>query len=380
MNLVLFTDSLGSGGAQRQLCLLASEFQKLGHTATVLTYNSGLRGDGEFFGPWLESRGIEHKRLRLVPRWQRPLELRRTLKELEPDAVLAFQEAASLYAELAGLAGRRWGLVVSERIADPGSGHGWRRAMRLGHRVADHVTANSVANKALIEAPLGCHRLQVHVIYNAVDLSHFVPDPARHEPLGASERPLQLVVLASHQWKKNLQNVLAAFLRLRGRVPVHLRWYGGTGSDLAPLREAHEFVRANALEGMVELLPPTKDPRQAYWDSDAVMLASWYEGCPNVICEAMACGKPVLSSAVSDNPLIVQDGVTGLLFDPHSPDAIADAISRFAALDLERRQAMGAAGRRRAESLFAPVVCARRYEELLEDAASRHKNAGRPMR
>lgn len=42
-----------------------------------------------------------------------------------------------------------------------------------------------------------------------------------------------------------------------------------------------------------------------------------------MICEAMAYGKPVLASAVSDNPRIVEDGVSGFLFDTSSPDAIA---------------------------------------------------------
>jgi glycosyltransferase involved in cell wall biosynthesis len=117
------------------------------------------------------------------------------------------------------------------------------------------------------------------------------------------------------------------------------------------------------------LLPATRDPRQAYWDSDAVLLASWYEGCPNVICEAMACGKPVLASAVSDNPLIVEDGVTGLLFDPRSPGDIAEAIEEFAAMSLERRHTMGVAGRRRAETFFDLDSCSRQYEELLASAS-----------
>ena len=372
MNLVLFTDSLGSGGAQRQLCLLASEFQKLGHTTTLLTYNSGLGGDGEFFGPWLDARSITHEQLRLVSRWRRPMELHRALSSLAPDAVLAFQEAPSLYAELAGLAGRRWGLVVSERNARPQSNEGFHGIMRIAHRSADGVATNSQANRALIKLSPGCGRVDVHVIYNAVNMQSFIPAPKGPEPISFDRHPLKIVVLARHERQKNLLGVLKALLHLRGQVPVQLRWYGGTRADRAPFEEGERFISENKMGAEVQLLPPTQDARQAYWESDAVLLASWYEGCPNVICEAMACGKPVLVSAVSDNPLIVQDGVTGLLFDPNSPAAIAETISRFAALDLEKRQAMGSEGRRRAEALFDPIVCARRYEELLSDAATRH--------
>jgi len=149
-----------------------------------------------------------------------------------------------------------------------------------------------------------------------------------------------------------------------------LRWYGGTRADKAPLHDGIDFILANGLGAGVELLPPTPDPRQAYWGSDAMLLASWFEGCPNVICEAMACGKPVLAGAVSDNPLIVEDGVSGFLFDPFSPEAIAASIEQFARLDPGRRHAMGMAGRRRAEVLFDPGKCARRYEDLLFSASS----------
>lgn len=368
MNLVLFTDNLGSGGSQRQLCMLASEFQKLGHVVTLLTYNSELGEDGEFFKSWLDSRGIAHKKLRSVRRSQRPLEVRRSLAQLGPDSVLAFQAAPSLYAELAGLIGRSWGLVVSERTADPGSFRGLRSVIRLGHHVADHVTSNSASNRVLIQSSIGCRRLEVHVIYNAVDLQHFTPDAAGFAPESFRAQPLRLVILASHQWHKNLRNVLEAILRLRGKMAVHLRWYGGTRLDKVPLKEGEEFIRVNSLESEVVLLPPTTDPRKAYWESDAVMLASWFEGCPNVICEAMACGKPVLASRVSDNPLIIEEGVSGLLFDPHSPGDIAASISQFATLSQKRREAMGAEGRRRAEALFNPVSCARLYEKLLLSA------------
>ena len=369
MKLVLFTDNLGSGGAQRQLCLLASAFQRFGHEVSVLTYNVPTGEDANFFGPSLDSSGIVQVRLRPVHRWQRPIELAQVLAHLAPDAVLAFQEAASLYAELAGLLGRRWGLVVSERSAVPGGQKGLSRWIRLFHGIADAVISNSEANRRLIIQSWPRLGSKTQVIYNAVDLQHFRPAARLAVAPATRDRRLQLVVMARHEREKNIQNVLEAMLLLRGRVAVCLRWHGGTRADKEPLQKARDFIRVNSLETEVELLPVTRDPRQAYWDSDAVLLASWYEGCPNVVCEAMACGRPVLVSAVSDNPLIVEDGVTGLLFDPGSPGDIAEAIRRFAAMSLERRHMMGVAGRRRAETLFDLGSCSKRYEELLAGAS-----------
>ena len=373
LKLVLFTDNLGSGGAQSQLCLLASEFQRLGHDVSMLTYNLGDSDDADFFGHLLDSKDIARYRLRDVQRWRRPIELRRVLARLAPDSVLAFQEASSLYAELAGLGGRRWGLVVSERSALPGSQKGVRQLVRIFHGIADEVTTNSKANRELMTQSWPWLGSKVQVIYNAVDLEHFRPDTHLVATSETHDRRIQLVVLARHEREKNIENVLDAVLRLRSRTAVHLRWYGGTRAGGTPLHQAEEYVRANGLHAEIELLPPTRDPRQAYWDSDAVLLASWYEGCSNVVCEAMACGKPVLASAVSDNALLIDDGVSGFLLDPHSPDAIAEAIDKFSKLPPERRFAMGMAGRRRAESLFGLDSCVRRYEELLAAAHARRK-------
>jgi glycosyltransferase involved in cell wall biosynthesis len=371
MKLVLFTDNLGSGGAQNQLCLLASELLRLGHDVSMLTYNLGTGDDANFFGQFLDSRGIARHRLPSVQRWRRPVELRRAVARLEPDAVLAFQEASSLYAELAGLGGRGWGLVVSERNAFPGSQKGLRQLARLFHEIADEVTTNSKANRELMARSWQRLGSRVHVVYNAVDLEHFRPGPESQVTSEPHDHRLRLVVLARYEGQKNIQNVLEAILCLRGRIGVRLRWYGGTRGDGSHLDRARDFVRANGLQAEVELLPPTCDPRQAYWDSDAVLLASWYEGCPNAVCEAMACGKPVLASAVADNALLVEDGISGLLFDPQSPVAIAESIERFSELPPERRREMGIVGRRRAESLFCPESCVHRYEELLVSAARR---------
>ena len=370
MRLVLFTDNLGSGGAQRQLCLLAVEFQRRGHAVSVLTYNSERDdGESEFFVPWLESHDVHRQRLPGVRRWRRPVELARALAELAPDAVLAFQGAASFYAELAGVLGRRWGLVVSERSARPDDHRGGARVLRLSHSLADKVTTNSVTNRNSIVRSWGWLAPKVEVVYNGVDLDHFSPQDVPLGMVGSRRDPLRLVVLASHQRLKNLENVLAAVARLRDHIDVHLRWYGGASADKSVLPEGQQFVREHGLYKEVEFLPPTRDARRAYWDSDAVLLASWYEGCPNVICEAMACGKPVIASAVSDIPRIVLQGVAGILFDPCSVEAIEAAVMTFSRLSESQRREMGLAGRRRAEVLFSLPSIAQRYLDLLQQVA-----------
>ncbi len=61
----------------------------------------------------------------------------------------------------------------------------------------------------------------------------------------------------------------------------------------------------------------------------ALILGSYHEGLPNVVCEALATGRPVLASNVCDNPFLVESSVRGFLFDPSSPELLANAIEQL---------------------------------------------------
>lgn len=70
--------------------------------------------------------------------------------------------------------------------------------------------------------------------------------------------------------------------------------------------------------------------RTIYLRSRMVIVPSrWYEGFPNVIVQAMALGKPVICSAIGGLPEIVQDGVTGYLFEPGNPRQLVDRICQL---------------------------------------------------
>ena len=94
------------------------------------------------------------------------------------------------------------------------------------------------------------------------------------------------------------------------------------------------------------LNPATNKILDHYQISSALILPSIYEGFPNVVCEALACGLPVLISDVCDNHLFV-DRNNGYLFDPNDPTDIANKIISFIKLESNKKNEMSINSRKK---------------------------------
>ncbi len=374
MRLLCFIDYLGSGGAQRQLTFLARHLKKSGVDVEVLTYH-----ESDFFIPVLAEAGINVETVRGGGRFTKVFSLRKSIRARKFDVLLAFLNAPALYAEIAALPRRRWGLVVSERLAVPGSSMGFARFRRYLHGLADYVTTNSHTNRLLIEKAVPGLTGKVVTIYNALDLEYFSP---LQGPVPAGDGRLRFVVLASHQLKKNLLGLVEAAHQVVQAAPeldFTIEWFGrfdagknGPG-DTGPFEQAKRRIETFRIQDRFIFREPTSDVAAVYRRADALILPSFYEGLPNVVCEAMACGRPVLMSNVCDAENLVREGDNGFLFDPRDPADMARAILRFAALSGDDRKLMGEKSRKRAVILFNPERFAAHYRRVLESAMRREQ-------
>jgi glycosyltransferase involved in cell wall biosynthesis len=175
------------------------------------------------------------------------------------------------------------------------------------------------------------------VIHNAVDGDRFTQEPFPAGP------PTIAMVANAHPYKRH-DRFLEAFRIALQQIPEARALLVGGGPDLGAVWDA---ARRMGVGSEVELVGQVEDSRPYLVRSHVVALASDHEGFPNVLLEAMATGRPVVSTSVGGVPELVRDGVDGLLV-PRDAHALGEALVRVAG-DLPGAERMGAEARRRAE-------------------------------
>jgi teichuronic acid biosynthesis glycosyltransferase TuaC len=197
-----------------------------------------------------------------------------------------------------------------------------RRWIRWAAQRADGIVAVSDALRTrLIE--LGVPGNRIEVLRNGVDLELFVP-----RDRGAARRQLSLnpsrPVLASVGRLIQLKGHDLA-IRAAALLPeVTLLIVGEGPEDVALRRLAERTGTASRVHFLGSM--PARRLTEVYNAADVVVLASTREGLPNVLLEALACGTPVVATAVWGTPEIVTTPSAGRLFQERSPEALARAI------------------------------------------------------
>lgn len=204
-------------------------------------------------------------------------------------------------------------------------------------RAAAAVITVAEANAHHMTQILDAPRAGLHIIPCGIDTRQFAPAPR------VAETPPWIVCVARLHPVKNLPVLLRACALLRDRGLVFRCAIIGEG-DERPLIEAerHTF-------GLDELVVLTgaadQDQVRGWWQRAAVgVLTSRSEGMPVSLMEAMACGVPVVGTAVGGIPEMINDGHDGYVVPPDAPANVAAAIARLLT-DAERAQRMGAAAR-----------------------------------
>ena len=185
--------------------------------------------------------------------------------------------------------------------------------------LADAVTTVSEATRAAVRAA-GAGDERLVLIPNGVDLDFWRKPVA---PLRATQPDTILAVGRLHPVKGH-DVLLRAMPSVTRQIPSVRLVIVGEGGFRPSLEElAAELGIHHLVELPGEL--PADEVRRRMWLSALFVLPSRSEGMPLTLLEAMACGLPVVASAVGAVPALLADGA-GRLVAPESPDALAEAL------------------------------------------------------
>ena len=350
-------DTLGSGGAQRQIVGLACLLKQAGYDVTVATYY-----DDHFYVDTLLNAEVPYVYIKKAQKGLfRQWHLMHFIRKTNPNVVISYLESPSVRACVAHLLNRRFRLIVSERNTTQNTGRKEKLRFML-FRTADYVVPNAYSQAKYISDNFPSLIKKVVTIPNFVDLQHFSPPVIRNH----NEVP-EIIVAATIWASKNTIGFIDAVAQLKNNgYKFHVSWYGKNDTHINYFKQCEEKINNLGVKDCIELRDKTSSILEKYQTADFFCLPSFYEGTPNVICEAMSCGLPIICSNVCDNAIYVKNGENGFLFDPHNSNEIVKAIQHALELNGDDYGRMSATSRAKAEQLLSPEVFSKRYQALLE--------------
>ena len=338
-------------GGQNQVLVTVLGLRALGHRTVLVAHPSGE----------LRRRAAEGLDLvALAPRAEMDLaaawRLSRVVRQFGPDIVHAHDPHGVAMAALAlsmSTQPRKPRLVASRRV----DFHLARNALsRWKYRQVDRFICSSDAIRDMLQRD-GIPSSRTVTVHEGVDLEHIAAAPPAelHQELWLPHHaPLvgNVAALVPHKGQRHLVDAARDVVR---QVPDARFIIAGEGE----LRHALEQqVKHHHLEKHVLLVGFRPDVLSLHKAFDVFAMSSVTEGLGTSLLDAMACGKPVVATAVGGIPEVVADGETGDLVPPRDHAAMAQAIVRQLR-DQALRARMGAAALARVRERFSADVMVR---------------------
>jgi L-malate glycosyltransferase len=240
-----------------------------------------------------------------------------------------------------------------------------RRLVACAHHMAHGVVVNSEFLRRHLLEDEGIPARKIHLCRNGIDLERFHRGPGVR-PATLPPGGLTIGVVSVLRPVKGLLTLVEAFARVRNVAPELRLAVVGSGPVLPELqRRAGQLGVRDAC-----VFEPSTD-RVPDWlrNIDIFVLPSLSEGFSNALMEALACGCCAIASRVGGNPELIEDGVTGLLFEPGDVEGLARAL-RETILNVEFRRRMADAGHDFLHSHFSSAASAGRMAEIYTELLS----------
>jgi glycosyltransferase involved in cell wall biosynthesis len=272
----------------------------------------------------------------------------------------------------------RWvgaGLVLHEHFADPRmpAYQGWADRLLSGLTHRGIAVSASTRDFMVRERHIPADR--VKVIWNGAPLDEFAPVApaaarALRQQLGIPDGALVVGAVGRLNAQKGHRYLLDAAPPVLARHPEARFLIVGDGDLELPLRQQ---ARELGIHERVVFAGHRSDIPAVLGAIDVLCISSTYEGTPLTLFEAMAAGKPIVSTAVDGCREVLEEGRTGLLVPPREGRSLADGLLRVLD-DRELRDSLGREARE-ASARFDVGECVRQIEALYDEVLAERSGA-----
>lgn len=283
-------------------------------------------------------------------------------KKEAPDYIFHYTIKPNIYGSIAA---HRLGIRSSCMIA--GLGHVYTRG-GLGNRIARGMYRYAmrypervlVLNQSNYETLLAHHVVSPTQLLwlrggEGVDTTRFQP-----LPMPQHERPVFLMVCRL-LYEKGYKEYVAAAEALRGQAEFRIMGPIDTHPSAVPQRVVEEDVA----RGIIRYIPYSPEVASQIGDADCIVLPSYHEGMSRVLMEALAFGRPIITTNISGCRETVTEGKNGYLVPVRDATALSQACRTFISLSVEERAAMAHHSRTMAETTFSEHQVIESYQHLL---------------
>lgn len=286
---------------------------------------------------------------------------RRLLREIKPDLVVTYTIKPNIYG---GLACRMKKVPYAANITGLGTAFQKKGALRtlvtLMYRTAlkkgKTVFFENAGNMQTLLDEGIVRREQCCLLSGAgVNLDHY--QPAEYP---TDDSPVRFLFIGRVMREKGIDELFGAMERLHSeKIPCVLDVLGYYEEDYA------EAIERYTAAGWLRYHGYQKDVRPFIVDSHCFVLPSWHEGMANTNLECAAMARPLITSNIHGCKEAVMDGESGFLCEPKNADSLYEAMKRFSALPVDRREQMGIRGRQHMEQTFdKKIVVGNTLKEL----------------
>lgn len=364
-----FTESLGGGGAEHQMVILAGFLAEEGYDVTLVTYASIPDHYDTPKGVKRIDIGATRIGGKNLKAFIKTLKCFHYFLRLKTDCIISYRGYANrrVLPPMFFRSRKKIKVICSDRNTSTFVSFKHKLLLNCFYRRADFIVPNSKTQTDFIANHKPQLQPKLRTIHNYTDLHQFVPSD-----LPDDSTVIKIVIFARYSPQKNPIGFAKAMSELKKRTthPFEVHWYGTQKNEKGEYNRDYLSMKKTleelGIEDVLKLLPAVKNPALLMGNYHAACLASIKEGFSNSIAEGICCGKPMLVSDVSDNSQMVHDGENGFLFDPKQTDSIVEAFMKFLQLSRDEMCCMGQRSREIAEKLFDKEHFIQQYIDLIE--------------